>query len=58
MKVSKYADSIVVRKNDDVNEIIIQFAAKHNLNQSKTAKLEKLVLQTLESYNKYNKAKK
>lgn len=54
MKVSKYADSIIVRKNDDVNEIIMQFAAKHNLSDNKKVKLEKLVLQTLESYNKYN----
>lgn len=44
MKVAKYADTIVVRKNDDVNEIIMQFANKHNLNDSKKAKLEKLVL--------------
>lgn len=44
MKVSKDSDCIVVRKNDNVNDIIKEFAAKHKLNDSKKAKLEKLVL--------------
>lgn len=58
MKVSTDTDQIIVRKNDDVNDIIQDFATKHQLNENKKAKLKKLVMQTLENYNKYNKTKK